>query len=82
MADNKRILEAKDNLELIILIAKDYADRGLTQEELTEVGKDGIAKAREHYKANQNFGFQAYAVWWIRQAMLQAIAERGWLRES
>lgn len=61
---------------LISAIAKQYADEGLTQEELMEAGRAGIAKAREKFKENNDYSFYPYASWWVHQRILQTIHEK------
>ena len=66
-----------DDEMFINTIAMQYADKGLTQEELMEAGRAGIAKAREKFKENNDYNFYPYASWWVHQRILQAIHERG-----
>ena len=58
------------------IVVEEYVNKGLSKEKLTEAGKDGIVKAREKYDKSQGFSFNAYAVWWVRQAIIQAIEEK------
>ena len=77
MSDNlKNYLNAKSDEELVGMIAEEYADGILSKDKLVKAGMDGIAKAREKYDAKQDFSFYAYAVWWMRQAMIQAINKK------
>ena len=48
----------------------------MTLEELMEAGNDGLKKAEEKYNPKADFGFESYAVWWIRQRIIQAITEK------
>ena len=57
-------------------IAKQYLDKGLSLDELVEVGKTGLEKAAMKYDSTRGFKFIAYAVWWIRQPMLVAIESK------
>ena len=57
-------------------VAKEYLNNGLSLDELVEAGKNGIAKAALKYDNSRGFRFISYAVWWIRQSMLQAIADK------
>lgn len=57
------------NLRFVVSVAKQYQDRGLTMEELVEAGKEGLKIASKKFK------FISYAVWYIRQAIQQAISE-------
>ena len=76
-ADNlRKILDAKSDEELVGIIAEEYVDSGFPKEKLLEAGRDGIVKARKLYNENNDFCFNAYAVWWIRQRILQAINEK------
>ncbi len=72
----RKYLEAKSDEELVGIVAEEYADKGLSKEELLEAGHDGIAKARKLYDEKKDFSFNAYAVWWVRQAILQAICDK------
>ena len=70
----------KENLEkylpLVEKVADEYQNQGLTLEELIEAGKDGLKKAEGKYDPKADFSFDSYAVWWIRQSILQAIGEK------
>ena len=57
-------------------VAKEYLNNGLSLDELVEAGKTGIAKAALKYDNSRGFRFISYAVWWIRESMLQAIADK------
>ena len=63
-------------LPLVERMAQEYQNQGLTLEELIEAGNDGLRKAGEKFDPKADFSFESYAVWWIRQRMIQAIAER------
>ena len=67
IAENKRYVE---------LVAKQYLNQGLTLEQLIEEGNKGLMKADEHFDPNKGFAFMSYAVWWIRQSILEALAAR------
>ena len=69
----KKLHEVYDRF--VVSIAKQYLDKGLSLEELVEVGKSGLEKAAMKYDSTRGFKFIAYAVWWIRQPILQAIEE-------
>ena len=62
--------------ELVTNVVKEYMDCGLTQEKLMEAGKDGLKKAEEKYDPKADFSFDAYAVWWIGQRIIQALESK------
>ena len=66
----------KCNSRFVISVAAQYQKQGLTLEELIEAGNEGLRKAAMKYDASRGFKFIAYAVWWIRQSILQAIEEK------
>ena len=57
-------------------VAKEYLNNGLSLDELVEAGKTGIAKAALKYDNSRGFRFISYAVWWIRESILYAIADK------
>ena len=63
-----------ENRSVVEAVAKQYMDKGLTMEQLIEEGNKGLVKAAERYDASKGFKFLSYAVWWIRQGILQALA--------
>ena len=63
------------NLRFVVSVAKQYQDRGLTMEELVEAGKEGLKIASKKFNPSRKFKFISYAVWYIRQAIQQAISE-------
>ena len=65
----------KANLRFVVSVANQYQKQGLTLEELIEVGNEGLVKAAEKYVPNAESKFISYAVWWIRQSIIQAIEE-------
>jgi 5'(3')-deoxyribonucleotidase len=73
--DEMKQLE-KANMRFIVSIAAQYQKQGLTLEELIEAGTEGLRKGAIKYDSSRGFKFIAYAVWWIRQSILQAIEEK------
>ena len=61
--------------EIIASIANEYVGRGLTLGELVDAGKEGLKVAEEKYDCQQDFCFESYAAWWIRQRIIQYIHE-------
>ncbi|MCE1198146.1 MAG: RNA polymerase sigma factor RpoD/SigA [Marinilabiliales bacterium] len=74
---NKTALEAlvKSNLRFVISVAKQYQNQGIPLQDLINEGNLGLLKAAERYDTSKGFKFISYAVWWIRQSILQALAE-------
>lgn len=73
--DEMKRLE-KANARFVVSIANQYQDKGLTIWELIEAGTEGLRKAAMKYDFKYDFKFMSYAVWWVRQAMIQAIEEK------
>ena len=66
---------ARANLRFVISVAKQYQNRGLTLAELIGAGNMGLLTAVDRFDPERGFKFISYAVWWIRQAILQSLAE-------
>lgn len=74
-AARHRLIEA--NLLFVVRIAREYLDRGLSLMELVSEGNMGLMKAVDRFEASRGHKLISYAVWWIRQAMTEALARAG-----
>ena len=78
-AGNKAAREklVTSNLRFVIMIAKKYQNKGLPLQDLISEGNIGLLNAVKHFDVEKGYRFITYAVWWIRQAIIKAIHEKG-----
>ena len=71
-----------ENQRYVELVAKQYLDQGLALEQLIEAGNRGLAEAAKRFDSSEGHSFMSYAVWWVRQSILQALANHSSGKQS
>ena len=65
----------KVNIRLVAGVAKKYLNKGVSEEKLLKAGKEGLITAAHKFDDSCDFKFISYAVWWVRQSILEAVGE-------
>jgi RNA polymerase primary sigma factor len=76
-ADERSVALVRENLRLVVLIGRQFANRGVDVPDLIQEGSIGLIKASRRFDETRGVRFSTYAAWWIRQGMGRAIAEQG-----
>jgi RNA polymerase primary sigma factor len=71
----QRLIDA--NMSLVVSVARDYEDRGLSLAALVRVGHQGLVRAAQRFDHSKEYRFAVFAIWFIRQAITRALAEAG-----
>jgi len=66
----------KSNLRFVVSVARNYANQGMTLNDLISIGNIGLMRAVKKFRVDRNTKFISYAVWWIRQAILEALSRQ------
>jgi RNA polymerase primary sigma factor len=66
----------KNNLSFVAAVSKEYEGYGLESKDLIDAGNLGMIKAINKFDTNRGFTFLSYAVWWVRQSILQSLSEK------
>jgi RNA polymerase sigma factor (sigma-70 family) len=76
-ADDRSVALIRENLRLVALIGRQFANRGVDTPDLIQEGNIGLIKASRRFDEGRGVRFSTYAAWWIRQGMGRAVAEQG-----